>query len=53
MDGGDLEITANATKDYAVQKYGLTATDIDLILKGQKLVRRYDRNTQRYEEAPV
>lgn len=50
MHGGDLEITASPSKDYLEHVYGLAPGDIDLILKRQKKVRRYNRYTASYEE---
>ena len=51
--GGDLQVTACATAEYARFMYGLTEADISLVLASKKLVRRYSRYTQQYEEMPV
>lgn len=51
MHGGDLEITANPTKDYLQHIYGLALSDIELILSGKKKVRRYNRYTASFEES--
>lgn len=51
--GGDLEITARATAEYAWIMYGLTESDIASILAGRKLARRFNRYTGHYEEPVV
>jgi hypothetical protein len=53
MHGGDLMITALPTDDYVMHQYGLASNDVDLILQGKKLVRRYDRYSGQYEECHV
>ena len=50
MHGGDLEITANVTRDYLHHIYGLEPEDIPLLLSGKKKVRRYSNKTGNVEE---
>lgn len=50
MHGGDLEITANVTRDYLHHIYDLEPDEIHLLLSGKKKIRRYNRRTGLIEE---